>query len=55
MSCKDENEKNEENYINIDSPFFKILSKTKIFNEIFTIYISQKNIDKYKLEDDCKQ
>ena len=48
---KDEDE-DEEKYINIDSPLFEILSKTKVFDKIYTIYISQKNIDEYKLKDD---
>ena len=46
------NEKDEEKYINIDSPLLEILSKTKVFDKIFTIFISQKNIDEYKLKDD---
>ena len=37
-----------EKYINIESPLFNILSKTKNFGKIFTIYISQKEIDEYK-------
>ena len=37
-----------EKLINIKSPLFKILSKTKNFGKIFTIYISQKEIDEYK-------
>ena len=36
--------------INIKSPLFKILSKTKNFGKIFTIYISQEIIDEYKLK-----
>ena len=39
-------------YINIDSPLFEILSKTKYFDKIYTIYISTKIIDEYKLKDD---
>ena len=46
------NEKDKEKYINIDSPLFEILSKTKAFDKIYTIYISQKNIDEFKLKDD---
>ena len=51
------NNKNEkdEKYINIDSPLLEILSKTKVFDKIFTIYISQKNIDEYKLKDEYIQ
>jgi len=41
-----------EKYINIESPLFKILSFTKNFGKIFTIHISQKIIDKYKLKDE---
>ena len=44
--------KNDEILINIDSPLSEIISKTKIFESNFTIYISQKNIDEYKLKDD---
>jgi len=43
--------KDNEKLINIESPLFKILSKTKNFGKIFTIHISQKNIDEYKLND----
>jgi len=39
-----------EKYINFESPLFKILSKTKNFGKIFTIFISQKIIDEYKLK-----
>ena len=49
------NEKDEKYYINIDSPLLEILSKTKVFDKIFTIYISQKNIDEYKLKDEYIQ
>ena len=42
-------------YINLDSPLLEILSKTKVFDKIFTIYISQKNIDEYKLKDEYIQ
>ena len=45
-------EKDGKKYINIDSPIFEILSKTNVFDKIFTIYISQKNIDEYKLKND---
>jgi len=41
-----------EKFINIESPLFKILSKTKNFGKIFTIYISQKIIDEYKLKNE---
>jgi len=41
-----------EKLINIESPFFKILSKTKNFGKIFTIFISQRTIDKYDLKDE---
>ena len=49
------NEKDEEIYISIDSPLLEILSKTKVFDKIFTIFISQKNIDEYKYKDDYIQ
>ena len=49
------NEKDEKYFINIDSPLFEILSKTKVFDKIFTIYISQNNIDEYKLKDEYIQ
>ena len=39
-----------EKLINIESPLFNILSKTKNFGKVFTIYISQTIIDKYKVE-----
>ena len=45
-------EENNEKYINLDSPLFEIISKTKDFSKLYTIYISQKNIDEYKLKDD---
>jgi len=41
-----------EHLINIESPLFKILSKTKNFSKIFTIHISQNIIDEYKLKKD---
>ena len=41
-----------EKLINFDSPLFEIISKTKLFEKNFTIYISQKNIDDYKLKND---
>ena len=47
-----ENEGNNRKYINIESPLFEIISKTKYFERNYVIYISQKNIDKYKLKDD---
>jgi len=37
-----------EKLINIESPLFELLSKTKNFGKIFTIYISQKMVDEYK-------
>ena len=43
--------KNYGKLINIDSPLFNIISKTKNFEKIFTIHISQKNIDEYNLKD----
>ena len=43
---------NKNQYINIDSPLFEIISKTKDFDKNYTIYISQKNIDEYKLKED---
>ena len=46
-----ENEIIKENHINIDSPLFEILTKTKVLEKIY-IYISQKNIDEYKLKED---
>ena len=39
-------------YINMDCPLFEILTKKNVFNKNFIIYISQKNIDDYKLRDD---
>ena len=38
--------------INIDSPLFDILSKTKNFSNNYTIYISQNEIDKYEKKDE---
>ena len=38
--------------INIESPFFRRLSKTKNFGKLFAIHISQKIIDEYKLKDE---
>ena len=43
--------KDSEILIDIESPLFKVISKTKIFENNYTIYISQKIIDKYKLKD----
>ena len=51
----EENERNKElivKYINIDSPLLGIVTKTKNFNKYYAIYISQKNIDDFKLKDD---
>ena len=47
-----QNDKDKEKYINIDSPLFEIISKIKDFGKLYTIYISQKNIDEYKLKDE---
>ena len=52
---KNQNDKDEEKYINIDSPLFEIISKIEYFGKLYTIYISQKNIDKYKLKDEYIQ
>jgi len=41
-----------EKFINIESPLFKILSKTKNFGKIFSIRFSQDIIDEYKLKDE---
>ena len=41
--------KENETYINIDSPLFEIISKLSHFEKNYTIYISQKNIDEYDL------
>ena len=52
---EDLNRINEEDYeilIDISSPLFNIISKTKNFEKIFTIYINQKDIDKNNLKDD---
>ena len=46
-----QNEMNEKEYVNIDSPLFGIISKTKDFDKNYIIYISQKNIDEYNLKD----
>ena len=43
-----------DNYINIDSPLFEIISKTKDFYMNYSIFISQKNIDDYDLKNDYK-
>ena len=37
--------------INIDSPLFEIVFKTRNFSNYYTIYISQKNIDENKMKD----
>ena len=47
--------KDNEKLINIESPLFEVLSKTRNFGKIFTIYISQKIIDKHKLKDEYKK
>ena len=47
--------KDNEHLINIESPLFKLLSKTKNFSKIFTIYISQDIIDEHKLKSNCIQ
>ena len=55
-NIKDLNEEdinNAENYdklIDIDSPLFNLLSKTKNFEKKFTVYLSQNNIDEYNLK-----
>ena len=49
---KNQNDKDEEKYINIDSPLFEIISKIEDFGKLYTIYISQKNMDEYKLKDE---
>ena len=41
--------------IGMESPLFVIISKTKAFENYYSIYISQKKIDKYKLKDDYKK
>ena len=45
------NHEKEKYFINIDSPLLEIISKINDFDKYFTLYISQKNIDKYKLKD----
>ena len=47
-------EENYEELINIDSPLFEIISKTKNFENNYSIYISQEDIDKYKLKKEYK-
>ena len=44
--------KDYEKLINVESPLLKVLSKTKNFEKKFTIHISQKIIDEYKLKDE---
>ena len=39
-----------EKFINIDSPLFELISRTKDFENNYTLNISQKNIDENKLE-----
>ena len=41
--------------IDMESPLFGIISKTKSFENNYTIYISQKNIDENKLKDFYKK
>ena len=41
--------KENESYINIDSPLFEIISKLSHFEKNYTIYISQNNIDEFNL------
>ena len=48
------NWQNEKHLINIDSPLFKLASKTKNFHKNYVLYISQKNIDDYNLKGDYK-
>ena len=45
-------EENKEQYINIDSPLFHLIFKIKEYDKYYTIYLSQKIIDEYKLKDD---
>ena len=45
---------NYEKKIDIYSPLFKIISKTKNFEKIFTIIINQKNIDEFELLNDYR-
>ena len=47
-------EENYEELININSPLFEIISKTKNFENNYSIYISQEDIDKYKLKKEYK-
>ena len=44
--------KEDENIIDIYSPFFEVLSKEKFFKDLFIIPINIKNIKQYKLKDD---
>ena len=41
--------KENETYINIDSPLFEIIPKLSNFEKNYIIYISQKNIDEFNL------
>ena len=52
---KEKKVKDNEKLINIESPLFEVLSKTRNFGKIFTIYISQKIIDKHKLKHEYKK
>ena len=54
QKAKDINEINEDNeiLIDLDSPLFEMISKTKNFENKYTIYICQENIDEYKLKND---
>ena len=47
-------EEDSEKLIDMDSPLFEIISKTKNFENNYTIYISQKNIDDNNLKDDFR-
>ena len=38
--------------INLDSPLFEVISKTKNFDKNYTIYMSQKNIDEFNLKEE---
>ena len=49
LENKNEINKENETYINIDSPLFKIVSKLNHFENKYVVYISQKNIDDYNL------
>ena len=52
---KDEVKEDNEKLINIESLLFGLVSKTNNFENIFTIYLSQKFIDKYNSKDYYKK